>query len=152
MHDTPSTSSRASPPARDTIAVTRPRLSVSIVRDVEQCEGDLDHALEVVDGDALVRRVDVLHAVGEVEAGETALVEDVRVGRAAAESVARRVARPLERGVRDPHDIFVALEPVALVALRDLRLDLAVLETGGERERVDHLLHEFTELALVVRA
>src|SRR2546423_13334216 len=94
---TPSTSMRANPSARDTIAVTRPRLSVSIPRDVDERERDLDHSLQVLDRDPFVRRVDVLHPVREVQAGEPALVEDVRVGRAAAEAVARRVTRALER-------------------------------------------------------
>src|SRR5206468_9452284 len=81
-----------------------------------------------------------------------ALVEDIRVGSATAQAVARRVAGALERHVRDLDDGVVALEPVAAVALRDLRLHLAILEAGRERKRVDHLLDEIAELALVVRA
>src|SRR5919197_981738 len=115
MHGTPSTSIRANPSARDVTALTRPRLSVSIPRDVDQRERDLDQALEVVDGDALVCGVDVLHPVREVETGETALVEDVRVGGAAAEAVARRVAGALERRVCDPDDGLVVDAPEAQI-------------------------------------
>src|SRR5690348_3229611 len=126
-HGTPSTSTRASPSARETTAVMRPRLTLSIARDVEKSERHFDHALEILDGDALVRRVNVLHAVREVEARKPAFVEDVCVGRAPAERIARGVTGLLECGVCDPHDGVVALEQVPLVALRDLRLDLAVL-------------------------
>src|SRR5581483_9668010 len=93
-HTTPSTSSRTSPSCRSRIAVTRPRLSDS---GIDQRQRHVDHALEVVDRDPLVRRVDVDHAVREVDALEAALVEDVRVGRAAREAVTRLVAAPLER-------------------------------------------------------
>src|SRR3954469_16665881 len=117
MHGAPSTSSRARPSTRETPAVTPPRLRVSIAGDVEERERDLDHPLEVVDRDPLVRRVDVLHAVREIEAREAALVEDVRVGRAAAEAVARCVPRTFECGVGEANDVVVALEAVALVAL-----------------------------------
>src|ERR671934_86098 len=81
---------RASPSARETTAVTRPRLSVSIAGDVDERERDLDHALEIVDGDAFVGGVDVLHPVRQVETGEPALVEDVRVRGTAAEAIAER--------------------------------------------------------------
>src|SRR5438270_7457867 len=100
-HGAPSTSIRTSPSARDTTAVTRPRLSVSIAGDVDQLERDLDHPLEILDRDALVRRVDVLHPVRQVETGEPPLVEDVRVRGAAAQPVARRIAGPRGRGVRE---------------------------------------------------
>ena len=60
--------------------------------------------LEVGDGDALVRRVDVRHPVREVHARQAALVEDVRVGAAARERrrrlVARRGAGPRRRARR----------------------------------------------------
>src|SRR5439155_20891565 len=152
MQGAPSTSMRASLSWRSTTAVTRPRLSVSISSDIHEGERDLDHALEVVDSDPLVRGVDVLHPVGQVQAGEPALVEDVRVGGPAAEPVARRVAGALESGVRYADDLVVPLEAIAAVALRHLCLDLAVLEAGCEGERVQHLLHELGELSLVVRA
>ena len=42
----------------------------SLARDVDQREGHVDHALEVVDRDVLVRRVDVRHPVREVDAGQ----------------------------------------------------------------------------------
>src|SRR6266545_2948310 len=122
MHGTPSTSIRASPSARETTAVMCPRLSVSIASDVDQRERDLDHALEIVDRDAFVGRVDVLHPVRKVEAGKAALVEDVRIGGSAAQPVAWRVAGPLERRMRDSHDRVVLFEAIAAVALRDLRL------------------------------
>src|SRR4051794_16120318 len=151
MHGAPSTSSRARPSARETTAVTRPRLSLSIAGDVEERERDLDHPLEVVDRDPLVRRVDVLHPVREIQARKAALVEDVRVGRAAAEAIARCVPGPFERGMGEANDLVVALKAVALVALGHFRLHLAVLKAGRERERIDHLLHELAELPLVVR-
>src|SRR4029453_12644197 len=151
MQGMPSTSRRVSPAARPMTALTRPSLSVSIARHVEERERHLDHALQVVNGDAFVGRVDVLHAVREVETRKPALVEDVCVGGSAAEPVVRRVPGTLERGVGDAHNGVVALEPIALVALRNLRLDLAVLEPRREGKRVDHLLNEVAELALVVR-
>src|SRR5437667_2762076 len=142
---------RARPSTRDTTAVTRPRLSVSISGDIDERERDLDHALEVVDGDAFVRRVDVLHAVREIQAGETALVEYVGIGGAAAEAVTRREAGSLERRMGDPDDGVVTLESVTAIALRHLRLHFAILEAGREGEGVDHLLDEIGELAFVMR-
>src|SRR5439155_18502276 len=82
---------------------------------------------------------------------QTALVEDVRVRRAAAQSIAGRVAGPLERRVREPHDLVVTLEAIAAIALVHLGLDLAVLEARRKRDRVEHLLDDVSELALVVR-
>ena len=121
-------------------------------RDVDERQRDVDHPLEIVDRDPLVRRVDVLHAVGEVETPQPALVEHVRVGGAPAQPVARREPAALEGCVGDPHDVVVPFEAVALVALVHLGLDLAVLEAGRERDRVEHLLHDVRELAFVVRA
>src|SRR2546425_5535669 len=143
---------RASPSSRETTAVTSPRLSVSIARDVHQRERHLDHPLEVLDRDALVGRVDVLHAVRQVEAGEPALVEDVRVRRAAAQSVGGRVTAALERPVSDADDWISSLEAIALVALRHLRLHLTVLEACRKGERIEHLLYELVELAFAVGA
>src|SRR6266545_813959 len=77
MHGTPSTSQRTSSGSSSTIAVTRPRLSDSCI---EERHGNVDHGAEVVDGDVLVGRVDLCHAVGEHDARNAALVEDVRVG------------------------------------------------------------------------
>src|SRR5205085_7489360 len=96
--------------------------------------------------------VDVRHPVREVDARKATLVEDVRVRRAAAQSVRRREARPLERGGREADGQIVPLEPVAAVALLDGRLDLALADAGREGDRVEHLLDEVGELALVVRA
>jgi len=50
-----------------------------LARDVDDRQGDADHVLEIVDRDSLVRRVDVLHAVGQIQAAEPVLVEHVRV-------------------------------------------------------------------------
>src|ERR687888_1281032 len=120
----PSTSIRTSPSYRSTTAETRPRLSVrAIAGAVDERERHLDHAVEVLDRDPLVGRVDVLHPVREVEALQAALVEDVCVRRTAAEPVARGVPGALERGVRQPHDLVVTLESVTAVALVHLRLD-----------------------------
>ena len=151
MHGTPSTSiARALVALDDRGDAAAPKRSIA--SGVDQRERHVDHPLEVVDGDPLVGRVDVLHPVREVEAREPALVEDVRVGRAAAEPVARRVAASARARRARCERPVVALEAVAAIALRHLRLDLAVLEPGRERERVDHLLHELSELALVVGA
>src|SRR6476661_5868304 len=119
---TPSTSIRERPSTRSTTAVTRPRLSVSIASGRDEREGHFDHPLEICDGDAFVGRVDVLHAVRQIEAREASLVEDVRIRRAAAQPVRRLVAALLERGMRDPDDGVLRLEAIALVALRHLRL------------------------------
>src|SRR5438067_5121711 len=153
-HGSPSTSIRAKPSCRSTTAVTRPRrrLSIQRARDVHEPERDIDHPLEVVDGDPLIRSVDVLHAVREVETAQAALVEDVRVRCASAEAVTRRKAAPLERGVRDSHDLVLGLEAVAAVALVHLRLDRAVLEARRECSRIEHLLHDVLQLLRVVRA
>src|SRR5439155_10433745 len=99
---------------------------------------------------SLVRRVDVGHPIGEVEALQTALVEDVRIGAAAAEAVPGLETGALQRGGREAHWLVVALEQVPACARVDLRLDVAVAELGGERDRLEHLLDELAELSLVV--
>src|SRR4029079_12003065 len=104
----PSTSTRESPSTLSTTEVTHPGLSVSISSDVDEGERHLDHALEVLDGDPLVGGVDVLHPVREIEAGEAALVEDIRIGRAAAQRERRRVPAPLESALRDADDRVLA--------------------------------------------
>src|SRR6478672_1775793 len=149
-HGRPSTSSRDRPSTRSTTAVIRPRLSVSISSGIDQRKRYFHHPLEVCHGDALVGRVNVLHAVRQVETRQSPLVEDVRVGCAAAEPVRRLVAALFERRVSDPHDGIVRLEAIALVALRHLRLDLAGLEPRRKGENVDHFLHQLIELAFVV--
>src|SRR5581483_2104228 len=150
-HGTPSTSSRARPSWRSAIAVTTPRRRLSGTRLLEQRQSHLDHPLQVVDGDVLLRAVDVGHAVREVDAGEPAQVEDVRVGTAPGEGEGRRVAGPLERRAREANRRVVTLEPVAAVGTLHFRLQLA----AGERRRkgggVEHLLDDVGELRLVVR-
>ena len=79
----------------------------SRARRVDERERHVDHRVEVLDGDALVGRVDVGHPVREIHAAPAALVEDVRVGGAARQRVRRRVAAALERGGREPHDVVV---------------------------------------------
>src|SRR5262245_307275 len=108
-HGTPSTSSFTSSSCSSTIAVTRPRLSES---GIDQRERDVHHRLEVGDGDPLVGRVDVDHPVREVEAMHAARVEGVRVGRTAAERVARLEPAARQRLGREAHDLVVALEAV----------------------------------------
>ena len=95
--------------------------------------------------------MDVLHPVREVQAGETALVEDVGIGGAAAEAVTRRETGSFERRMGDPDDRVVTFESVAAIALRHPRFHFAVLEAGREGEGVDHLLDEIGELAFVMR-
>src|SRR5947199_921518 len=86
----------------------------------------LDHRVEICDRNALVRRVYVGHSVCEVDAAAAAIVEDVRVGRAARQRVARLIAAARERAGCECHDVLFFPEPVALVALAHLGLDLAV--------------------------
>src|SRR6476646_2811988 len=93
---TPSTSIRERPSTRSTTAVTRPRLSVSIASGDDEREAHFHHLLEVCDGDALVGRVYVLQAVRQIEAREPALVQDVRIRRAATQPILRLVAALLE--------------------------------------------------------
>ena len=73
-------------------------------RGVDERERDVDHRVEVRDRDVLVGRVDLGHAVREVHALEAALVEDVRVGGAARQAVARLEAAARQRlgGERAP--------------------------------------------------
>src|SRR5918994_7272056 len=149
MQGTPSTSRRTSPSTRSTIAVTIPRLSVSGIDDRER---DLDHRLEVVHGDVLVGRVDLRHPVGEVEALQAALVEDVRVGRAAGRLETDVVTGALERTQRELDDGIVSPEAVARVVGRDLRLEVALGEARRERRRLEHLLEHVRDLAVVQRA
>ncbi len=89
---------------------TRPRLSES---GIDQRQGHVDHRLEVGDRDPLVGRVDVGHAVREVDDLEPAVVEDVRVGRAARELVVHLVAAPFECVGREHDRAVAAAEAVA---------------------------------------
>ena len=59
---------------------------------------------------------------------------------------------PRERVARDAHDVVAPLEAVA--AVRPARLDVgtALARLRGERDRLEHLLHELREARLVVRA
>ena len=77
----------------------------------------VDHRLEIGDGDALVRAVEVVDAVRDVEAAQAALVEDVRVSRAARQAVADLVAAARQRGRREFDDRLVLREAVAAVLL-----------------------------------
>src|SRR5919109_4405004 len=103
MHGTPSTSIRASPSCRSSTAVTAPRRRLSGTRLLEQGQGDVDHALQVGDGDVLLRCVDLGHAVREVEAGEPADVEDVRVGAAAGQRIRGFAPDAPKRRVGEPY-------------------------------------------------
>src|SRR5262249_27945009 len=96
--------------------------------------------------------MDVCHPVREVHALETPLVEDVRICPAAAEAVARFDAASLQGSRGEAHRLVVSLEPVAARTRVDRRLDVAVGELRGESNRLEHLLHELPELALVVAA
>src|SRR5262249_48772312 len=91
-----STISRSVSPQRSTVMPRRrPRQGESetsgSTRAPDQCDGDVDHRLQVRDRDPLVRAVEVVDAVREIEAAETAVVEHVRVCRAAREVVAHLV-------------------------------------------------------------
>src|SRR6266566_4429752 len=147
-HASPSTSQRTRPSCSSAIAVTVPRRRLSaIARDLH-----VNHPLEVRDRDPLVGRVDVRHPVREVEALQAALIEDVRIGAAAAEPVGRLKARPLQRGRGETHRLVVSLEAIASGARIDRGLDVAVTDLGRERDRLQHLLDQLAELALVVAA
>src|SRR5438128_824363 len=82
-------------------------------RGLDEREGDVDHALEVLDRDALVRGVDVGHPVREVDAAQAAVVEDVRVGGATGERVAHGPAAAGERVGGEPDDVVAPREAVA---------------------------------------
>src|SRR5215212_7531997 len=112
MQAMPSTSSRTSSASGSTMAVTVPRLSES---GIDQRQRHVDHRLEIVDGDSLVGRVDVDHAVPEIEALEAALVEHVRVRRAAAQDEVSLVLGPRESIGRHTHDVVAPLEPIPAV-------------------------------------
>src|ERR671934_138051 len=153
MEGRPSTSSRTSPSSRSVMAVTLPRRRLSaMARELDELEGDAEHALQVGDCDALVGRVHLQHSVGEVDAAQAARVEDVCVRAAAGVDRARRQTRVLDRLPREPEGGFVGAEAVAWIGLADRRLDLALGHARGEGEALDHLLDEVGELALVSRA
>src|SRR5215212_1732283 len=152
-HGTPSTSQRTRSSCRSAIPVTVPRRRLTgIASGLHERERDIDHPLEVGDRDPLVRRMDVRHSVGEIDALQPALVEDVGVGAAAAQAVARLETALLERSRGEPHRLVVALEPVAARARIDLGLDVAITELRCEGDRLEHLLDELAELALVMAA
>jgi hypothetical protein len=75
--------------------------------------------------------VEAEHAVGEVHAAAPAPVEDVRVGAAARQPVARLEAATLERRRRERDGRLVALQPVAVVALAQRRLDVALVSVAA---------------------
>src|SRR5256885_2377022 len=50
------------------------------------------------------------------------------------------------------HPLIVSLEAIASGARIDRGLDVAVTDLGGERDRLQHLLDQLAELALVVAA
>src|SRR2546430_6616973 len=145
-HASPSTSQRTRPSCSSAIAVTVPRRRLSaIARDLHERERDVNHPLEVRDGDPLVGRVDVRHPVREVEALQAALIEDVRIGAAAAEPVGRLKARPLQRGRGETHRLIVPLEAIASGSPTDRRLDATDHDPGREPDRPQHLRHPLPE-------
>src|SRR6266566_7510961 len=152
-HASPSTSQRTRASCCSAIAVTVPRRRLSaIARDLHERECHVDHPFEVRNRDPLVRGVDVGHPVREVQALQASLVEDVCVGAAAAEPVGRLKTAPFQRGRGEAHRLVVSLEAVAPSARIDRRLDVTVAELGREGDRLQHLLDELPELALVVAA
>src|SRR5438093_13363354 len=114
IQGTPSTSSRTSPSCCSTTAVTFPRLSES---GIDQRERHVDHRLEIRDGDPLVGRLNVHHPVREIEALQPPLVEDCRIGGAAAKAVANLLSGATQRVRRDADDLVVTPEAVAAVRL-----------------------------------
>src|SRR5205814_2944024 len=97
-------------------------------------------------------RVDVGHSIGEIDALQSALVEDVGVGPAPAQAVARLETVSFQGSRGEPHRLVVTLEPVAAGAWIDLGLDVAVADLRREGDRLEHLLDELSELAFVVAA
>src|SRR6187551_2282459 len=79
----PSTSSRTSPSWRSVTPVTEPRRRLSTAGGLDELERDVEHRLEVGNGDVLGRGVHQHHPVGEVHARNATRVEHVRVGSAA---------------------------------------------------------------------
>src|SRR3954451_18441524 len=152
MQGRASTSSRTRPAWGSVTAVTDPRRRLSIPCRVDELERDVEHRLEVGNGDVLGRGVDLHHPVGEIDARNAARVEDVRVGPAAAVDRARLEPGALDSLRGESEHGVVRLEAVAGIRLRDSRLDLALRDRSGERERVEHLLDEVGELALVAGA
>ena len=100
----------------------------------------------------LLGGVDLRHAVGDVHAVQAALVEDVRVGAAADLDLLGLEPCSLERAPREDERRIVGRQAVTPVLVVDRRLDLTLGDRGGERERVERLLDELRELALVARA
>src|SRR5919106_3090915 len=96
MHARPSTSRRTRPSFRSPMPVTVPRRRLSTPGGLDELEGHPQHGVEVGDGDLLLGRVDVLHAVREVDARQATGVEDVRVGAPAHFDGLRREARAFE--------------------------------------------------------
>src|SRR5215204_7702527 len=127
MHGVPSTTSRTNSSVASVIRETVPRRRLSaIAGDVDESERDVHHALEICDGDVLVRRMDRGHPVRNVDAGPAAFVEDIGVRTAAAQRQPWLEPLPLERGARKLHRQVAALEAVAHVALVDRRLRFAL--------------------------
>src|SRR6185503_12433700 len=150
-HGAPSTSSRTRLSCCSRIAETWPRRRLSgIPGGVDERERHLDHLVQVGDRDPLVGRVDVGHSVREVDALQAPLVEDVGVRAPAREDVGGLAADTLERLGGELDGEVVAAEPVPGRDARDLRLDLALLEAGGEGDGLDHLADQVGQLARVV--
>src|SRR5919199_3171648 len=140
MQGAPSTAQRTSPSCRSVIAVTMPRRRLSaIARDLDERQRHVHHPFEVLDRDALVGRVDVDHPVREIDALETALIEDVRVGAAATQAVAGLEARARERSRGESNGFLVAAKAVAAGARVDRGLDVALAELRCESDRFQHL-------------
>ena len=121
-------------------------------RRLDDRERHVDHRLEVGHRDLLVRAVDVRHPVREHDAGDSTGVEDARVGAASHLDGSRLETGARERREREPHDGIVQPEAIPVVELLHGRLDLAVRDRRRKGERVDDLLDEREELALVARA
>src|SRR5919109_4869664 len=116
MHARPSTSRRTRPSFRSPMLVTVPRRRLSTACGLDELERHSEHPVQVVHRDLLVGCVDVSHPVGEVHAGEAALVEDVRVRPAADFHGSRRETCAFERGEGQPYRGIVGTKTVAAVA------------------------------------
>src|ERR671919_2761098 len=117
MHGRPSTSRRTRPSFRSPMPVTVPRRRLSTPGGLDELEGHPQHGVQVGDGDLLLGRVDVLHAVREVDARQTTGVEDVRVGTPAHFDGLRREARAFQSLEGKAYRRVVATEAITAISL-----------------------------------
>src|SRR5918992_6141783 len=97
--------------------VTVPRRRLSTPGDLDELERDAQHRVQVGYGDFLFGRMHVRHAVCEVDAGQPARVEDIRVRPTPDLHRSRSEPGPLERGDGESEGGIVGAEAVTAVSL-----------------------------------